>query len=73
MQDESNLAMYCFHADLEELEDYLVLELACYAIDQQNTDTLPFLNNTAIDQAFYMSNEICKLVDDPHAARERFE
>lgn len=73
MQDEFDMAVYCLHVDLEELEDYLVLEPARYAIDQKNADTLPFLTNTAVDQALYMSNEICKLVDNPHVARRRFE
>lgn len=71
-QDEFNLAMYCLHTDLEEFEDYIVLELVRYAIDQQNSDTLPFLINTAIDQALYMENNICKLVEDPWTARNKF-
>lgn len=73
MQDEFNVAMYCLHADLDELKDYLVLELVRYAIDQKNADTLPFLINTAIDRALYMQEDLCKLVDDSHLARQKIE
>lgn len=72
MQDAFDLAMYCLYADLEDLEDYLVLEITRYAIDQKNADTLPFIINTAIDQAHYMSDVLCKLVDDPCIARVKF-
>lgn len=48
-QDDYDLARYCFYEDVQEVEDHVVLELIRYAIDQGNSDTLPFTITTAVD------------------------
>lgn len=49
IQDEFDLAKFCMLSDIQEIEDFIVLELVRYSLDQANADVLPFLSNAAID------------------------
>jgi len=65
IQEDYNLAQFCLYQDIEQIEDYLFLELVRYTLDQQNSDWLPFLANTAIDMVLKMYRSIDTSVKDP--------
>ena len=48
-QEEYNFAKFCLLYDVQQLEDFLVLELVRYSLDRSNSDVLPFLVDTALD------------------------
>ena len=64
MQEEYNLAQYCLYQDTEQIEDYLMLEIVRYALDQGNSDVLPYLINTAVDMVQKMVRSIDACVQD---------
>lgn len=65
IQEDCNLAQFCRYQDIEQIEDYMFLELVRYALDQENSDVLPFLANTAIDMVAKMYWSIQNSVKDP--------
>lgn len=68
MQDEFNIAKFCMLRDIQEIEDYMVLELVRYSLDQANADVLPFLCNFAIDIVAKMEASLYESFD-----RDKFE
>ncbi|KAK5080790.1 hypothetical protein LTR70_008718 [Exophiala xenobiotica] len=72
IQEDYNLAQFCLYQDIEQIEDYLFLELVRYALDQQNSDWLPLLANTAIDMVLKMYRSIDTLLKDPKKCRIGF-
>lgn len=71
-QEDYNLAQFCLYQDIEQIEDYLFLELVRYALDQQNSDTLPYLANTAIDMVIKMVHSNETSMKDAKKCRREF-
>lgn len=72
-EDEYDLAQYCLYRDLEEMEDFMVLEFVRYSLDQQNSDFLPYLMTVAIDRALQMIFAIRKFVEDNSGDHLKFQ
>lgn len=58
------LALFCYLQDLHEIEDFVLLELIRYSLDQANASYLGFLINFATDLANSMYNSFAKSLDD---------
>lgn len=52
------LARFCLPEDIQQIEDYLILEFARFALDQANADSLAFVVSTAIDMVVSMEHEL---------------
>ncbi|KAK5075295.1 hypothetical protein LTR64_001500 [Lithohypha guttulata] len=48
LQEEYNFARFCFYKDVQQIEDFLFLEIVRYALDAANSNVLPFLTDVAI-------------------------
>lgn len=66
-QEEYNFAQFCLYEDVQRIEDFLILELVRYSLDQQNCDTLPYLVNSALDMIWQTS----KTIEDSIGAKTR--
>lgn len=65
LQTEYNLAQFCMRADIQEIEDYIVLELVRFATDGGNAKVVAYLLDLAIDLVVEMENQTYKDMVDP--------
>ncbi|KAK5105346.1 hypothetical protein LTS08_001623 [Lithohypha guttulata] len=72
LQGEYNFARFCFYKDVQQIEDFLFLEIVRYALDAANSDVLPFLTDVAIDVIGRMEESLDASFDDDHTYHLKF-